>query len=358
MDSPLFKSFSRQTKAAARSEFRLTQFGTLLKELQRKTARHGEAQKYLREIGQKIHQGLPDKARRAAEKLDKYARSREQELVGKALDAMGPLGQIVKAFLRPTGQALTPHIDKELQAAIQLLQAFGHEVIPPPAAQAGVKGKAEQAQKYLETLGFQVNKPKALPGWREFVQQQQITKGKPPRKTVDIDVGAGRLSRIKLDDPVLTGNMIPVESSNVHSIGFMMAAGSPQIGTLLVRFLQPRGESKVAGPLYEYYNVRTELFQRFRRAASKGRFVWDNLRIRGTLSGHRYDYKLAGISYGHVPRKATLTGRGEEFVKRTFLGEHSRTGERKLFESRETILVRPIAFRGKQPNRGKGFKNR
>lgn len=356
-DSPLFRSFSRAVKAAARSDFRLSQLGKALKEADRPAAQ-GKAREHLREIGRKVGSKPNANVGRISGKVDKYARQSQQELIGRALDAMGPLGHLIKAFLRPHGKALTPHVDREIQAATQLLQAFGHEVIPPPPARGGIGPKVEQTQKYLETLGFTVSRPKALPGWQQYVQQQTAPKKTParPRKTVDLDVGQGRLSRIKLDDPLITGAMIKVTSSNVHSIGFQMSAGSPQLGTLLVRFLQGSVGSKTAGPLYEYANVKTEVFQRFRKAASKGRFVWDNLRIRGTLSGHRYDYKLAGIAGGYVPRKATLTGRGEEFVKRTFLGESTRTGERRLFESRPSVLVRPVAFRGSEPNRGKGFR--
>jgi hypothetical protein len=40
-------------------------------------------------------------------------------------------------------------------------------------------------------------------------------------------------------------------------------------------------------------------------APSKGGWVWDHLRIRGTVSGHQKDYELAGIVGGYVPRKAT-----------------------------------------------------
>ena len=369
-DSPLFRSFSRSAKSAARSEFRLSQLGRALSELERKTARKGQAAQYLREIGQKIHQSLPESARQAAAKFDRYSKKKQEQearkLVGHALTAMGPLGDIIKAFLRPRGKALTPHADKEIQAAEWLLRAFGFEVIPPPPQRGGILPKVQQTAKYLETLGFKVVEPapgalKGLPGWSEHLRKQGAvtpaggpTRPLPQRKTVDINIDGTR-RRVRKDDPLLTGEMIPVVSSNVHSIGFRISQ-HPQIGTLLVRFLQDHGQTKVAGPLYEYFNVPTRLFQMFRKAASKGRFVWDKLRIRGTVSGHRFDYKLTGISRGYVPRKATLTPEGEYFQQRSFLGENTRTGERRIFQSRPSMLVRPTVNRGTSPNRGTGFR--
>jgi hypothetical protein len=37
-----------------------------------------------------------------------------------------------------------------------------------------------------------------------------------------------------------------------------------------------------------------------------GSWVWDALRIRGTVSGHQKDYELVGIMGNYVPRKATV----------------------------------------------------
>lgn len=70
------------------------------------------------------------------------------------------------------------------------------------------------------------------------------------------------------------------------------------------------------GPMYAYYDVPVRVFERMRRASSKGKFVWDELRVRGTVYGHRYRYSLVqgqvstqkGVQGVYVPRKATPQG--------------------------------------------------
>jgi hypothetical protein len=135
------------------------------------------------------------------------------------------------------------------------------------------------------------------------------------------------------DDPIYRGEMIPVTSSNVHSIGFRWNDMDPAKGTLIVRFLQ-KGRP---GPEYEYSAVHPLIFDAFRAADSKGQFVWDRLRIRGTISGHRFDYKLTGIADGYVPRQAVGRRRPgdyrEYFIRRTVTGRNARTGEVRAFES-------------------------
>jgi hypothetical protein len=125
-------------------------------------------------------------------------------------------------------------------------------------------------------------------------------------------------------------------SSNVWGFSFVPDS-SRRAGTLYVTFLRsafhklhrPSG-SKVqvhgtkgkthAGKLnqpgaqYAYFSVPTTLYRRFLTANSAGRFVWDELRIRGTIYGHQYRYQLvAGVidteTGGlYVPRKATRKG--------------------------------------------------
>lgn len=361
--NPLFKNATRAIKATVRSEFRSGELGRALTELERKTLRKGQAKKYLQQIASRIRgqSPLPGWADRVSGKLERYAKDKSEEKLSQIIfKSLGPLGDVLQALIRPKGKRLAS-LDRELTAATNLLRAFGHEVIPPPPARGGIAAKTKATQQYLESLGFTVRKP--LPGWNAAARPKPLpgwtTLVRPgARKTVDLDVGLGRLNRIRKDDPLLTGKMIPVVSSNVHSIGFDINPHNAQIGTLKVRFLMAVGQGKVAGALYDYYHVPTAVFQNFRRAASKGKFVWDKLRIRGTVSGHRFDYKLTGISRGYVPRKATYSPQGEYFTKRTFLGENTRTGERRLFHSAPSALVRPGANRGIEPNRGEPNRGR
>jgi hypothetical protein len=117
-----------------------------------------------------------------------------------------------------------------------------------------------------------------------------------------------------------------VVSSNVHAIGY-----DHDTGTLRVQFHayvpgRPAG-SAAAGPLYDYYDVKPALWKSFQSATSKGKWVWDKLRIRGTISGHRYEYRLVfGTMYldrggrpkAYIPRLAT--GQGLRKRKRIVMG--------------------------------------
>ena len=68
------------------------------------------------------------------------------------------------------------------------------------------------------------------------------------------------------------------------------------------------------GARYAYYGTPLTLFQSMKDAYSKGKFVWDKLRVRGTIHGHQYRYALVsaqvlpGAGGAYVPRKATKSG--------------------------------------------------
>ena len=121
----------------------------------------------------------------------------------------------------------------------------------------------------------------------------------------------------KLDDPVLTGQMIPVTSSNVHSIGFKMNYPTPTQSTIYVRYLGNKdGVRSGLGPMYEYFDIHPDQFQSFVKAASKGIWVWDHLRVRGSRVQHQYKYSLKAVVNRYMPRRATVRNGREMFVKR------------------------------------------
>jgi hypothetical protein len=64
------------------------------------------------------------------------------------------------------------------------------------------------------------------------------------------------------------------------------------------------------GPVYDYRGVPERVFRRFASAGSKGKAVWDLLRIRGTIFGHHYDYSLVAASVVDVVRPITTTRSG------------------------------------------------
>lgn len=109
-------------------------------------------------------------------------------------------------------------------------------------------------------------------------------------------------------------------SSNVYSFSFM--GESRTSGSLYVTFkaTASKGQSRpnAAGPTYAYFDVPVSVYTGMRRAASKGEYVWDALRIRGTVYGHQYQYRLVSAELRpnkggtsleqYIPRKATQKG--------------------------------------------------
>lgn len=76
----------------------------------------------------------------------------------------------------------------------------------------------------------------------------------------------------------------------------------------------------VAGATYAYGSRKSPIprsvFLAMKSLPSKGGFVWDRLRIRGTISGHRVPYTLAAVpdegDNTYVPRKAARNSQGQE----------------------------------------------
>lgn len=100
-------------------------------------------------------------------------------------------------------------------------------------------------------------------------------------------------------------------SSNVWAYWLKRPEPDQRNGTLIVQY---RGKNdlgepaNVAGPMYGYRDVSLKLFKQMVDAASKGTFVWDHLRVRGTVFDHQKDYFFINTPGSYVPRKATSKG--------------------------------------------------
>lgn len=245
----------------------------------------------------------------------RYARGsmEEQELLDAFFDTLGPLGDVLKHLLapdrhRPPGGL----VGRQIQAAIDFLESYGYDVIPP--ADWRTEGRWPIAEEELPT----------------GVERE------PGRRTVDVPMAGGPPRRLPPDHPLLSGDFQHAPgSSNVHSYAYDYDSA-----TLYVRFLgRSEGGSRTGpGPLYSYTNVEPERFLELERAPSKGRWVWDHLRVRGTISGHQYDYQLLAVVGGYVPRKATLTPQGEAYMPRTLRVP----GGQWLRSRRPEQVVRPL----------------
>ena len=266
----------------------------------------------------------------------KYARAKKQTLgevaneqIREMLKAAGPIGDVILARVGG-GQRRTSkgrgRVQRELDVMTKALRAFGFETLHKPSDDnPPTPREIEAAKAVLEAAGYTVVPPSGKTKQPTVIVRDRSRAGRVAERqigetTLQAVGGRMRIKRggeqmtVDKDDPIIKGEMIPVESSNVHSIGYDLAEGN-----LIVRFLGhgPKGERVGLGPQYIYYEVPMAEFQSMRRAASKGKWVWDHLRIRGTVVGHQYDYSLDEGEAGYIPRKATLTTRGEEYMPRT-----------------------------------------
>lgn len=84
----------------------------------------------------------------------------------------------------------------------------------------------------------------------------------------------GGLSSDQLDDFLHFGEWLPVQSSNVAAAQY-----DGETEQMTVEFDD--------GSFYQYQQVSRQEARAFAQAGSKGIWVWDHLRIRGTRDGHK-----------------------------------------------------------------------
>lgn len=301
----------------------------------------------------------------------RYGRGPERNLVNQFLRSLGPAGKILSAIASAVGNTRSRPTtgDKDVDAARELLEAFGYTVshpnLPPSS---NVKQSVDAAKEFLEANGYEVREVGGKTETSPKPKDSPASPAAPPSETGGTGVGAGESAggdggmvdvpvgpgsrRFPKDHPIVTKEMVNApDSSNVYS--FMYDIDKR---VLYIRFDAPKTKlkpDKRPGPLYTYGNFPPQMFLRMISAGSKGGFVWDNIRIRGTVSGHRYNYQLAAVREGYVPRKATMTADGEWFIKRT-VNTINRKGVRKRLVSKPSAPV-PRRFTNYpgQPNRGR-----
>lgn len=352
--NPLFTRASRRIRDSAKQAFRRSDFGRVLREFEEAHKKPAAGPRDLGKLIRAYERGgsrrlLDELARsdagRLARDLERYAKRGPlgKKVVGEVLKGLGPAGKFLEALSgigdKPSSRART------LEAAIQLLQSFGYEVLGPP----GRKQDPEQlerslsaARAFLERHGESAPAPK--PATPTVEQPAPPAQGNSSR--IDVVLANGAVRRFPKDHPIVTGKFVNCHSSNVHSYAYNYLDW-----TLYVRFLGGEGEHRHGpGPLYQYSHVPPELFLTLLNAGSKGDWVWDNLRIRGTVSGHQHDYRLVGIVGSYVPRKATYTPAGEWFIPRTVRTDKGHG----LTSARPSAPARGVPNRGRPrpPNRG------
>lgn len=341
MSSPLFRNAQRALEDAARRDATVRDLSRVLSTVR------GSTRQIMRGAQQLMGQI------EGASPVDRYGKISEfvrTQIINEVIRQLGPIGGLVATLLRPQGRSLTTDINQEIDAAAQIIQQLQGPPERPewmqpktaPSSGGGGKGRGPV------TVG------------RSPSPEPEHFREATPEGYVEKQV-MGRRYRLSVDDPIITGEMIDVVSSNVHSIGYEWNQESPTKGTLRVRFLEKSGRksrTRAAGPLYDYFGVHPEVFMAFQAAASKGKFVWDRLRVRGTVSGSRFQYELEDTgSTSYIPRKATRLGPNEYYLKREHRGNQSQLED----EFVQRIGINRHGPQGFVPNRGtpnRGTPNR
>lgn len=386
--SPLFAAASREIQRNARKEFARSEFGRLLTHVQRQaklrrgsTIGHEVLQRYGRDLDPRraVRSLLQLPFGTVAGEIQRYSRGGlTKGLMDLLLGQMGPVGTILKSIVdRPA--ELKGGINQQLQAAANLLKAFGFEVTSPAGATvAGVGRGVEGVIDVLENLGYTVLPPGEEPkiGKRRRGEERaagagkgseeqestpfpfgisQKTKAGGDRRVVKVPMSSGVNRQFQANHPIVTGDMVRADSHHVYEYGYDIESAF-----LYVRFCadtQGVSDQKIPGSLYQYAEVTPEMFLAFHEARGSNEWIWDRLRIRGTVSGHQKPYRLVGIMGGYVPRQATLRADGEWFIKRQI-----KTTSGKWLESQKPeMLVRPLQgepWTGRPQTPSRGAPNR
>jgi hypothetical protein len=262
--------------------------------------------------------------------------------------AMGPWGGFVDSLFRSGGKQIEADIAKELEEAIKsaqdLLEARkGSGKLPESITKAVEQKVEERAEPTTE---------------RSYVEERRERRGyKSPEK--ETEKPERREAEPEPEPPegvekTQSGELVEwvkcTTSSNVESFAYEWnPQNEREPGNLLVRFLGGDSKNRSGpGPLYRYEGVPRSVFVAMKLAHSRGKFVWDALRIRGTISGHQFPVELIGTGpSGYIPRRAVVGFRGRAsrggFAKRKFAGRTSSLPERELRGGR---ALTP-GFRGK-----------
>jgi hypothetical protein len=234
----------------------------------------------------------------AAKQVERYGRSSspdQQRMARAFLRSLGPVGELISLLSGLSGKRANSATNSADVATI-LLQAMGQEITPARRSRRRAQPTLA-ASDLLNAMADITGEPPPDLGLEEppATDDRGGTRRPPMRRGGGGEGGGGGPN-----DPTFTGEMQPgPEDSNVYSYGY-----NSDTANLYVRFRNEKTEGP--GSLYRYSGVTIPEFRSLMSAASKGGWVWDHLRIRGTVTGHKKDYALVGIVGGYVPRKATV----------------------------------------------------
>jgi hypothetical protein len=261
-----------------------------------------------------------------------------RQMLDKALASPNPVARALRRVNKTAGGDFAKDIKRDMDAVKRLIAALDNPATGTPPPQRRIAQPTEHRR----------DSGAPMPA-NAYLQ---------PDGSVRIKTGTFN-RQYKLTDPTVTGKMIPVQSSNVHSIGFAFNYKHPLRSTLYVRFLgtDSAGKRSGSGPLYEYFDIHPDKFQQMRKASSKGGWVWDELRVRGSAVQHQVRYSLKAIVDNYLPRQATVRNGREMFVKRT-RQPRAKTGEQAPPPITSPLPNQDLGPVRGRPNRGRPKRGR
>lgn len=284
-----------------------------------------------------------------------YSKRGNTQNLSRFLADMGPAGELVRAIIN--ADTHSGELRQQLKIAASLLRAFGGTAsLPWDTNGNDFNWTIESARRFLEEAGYHVtpNDPVfpvnpltsaddmpymgTLPYIPDYgtpytvggtgAGQTATEWGGSDTDTTDTGKSAGKT-------PVDTGEWVKVTDQNIHSFAY-----DRESHDLYIRYnyyderhsyVNP-SNSTAPGALYRYSNVPIELARSFYAAKDRsGQWLWDNIRVRGTWSGHHYQYDLVSTKGGYVPRKSVPIGGFEAWVPRVSVMESSRRYRTKGF---------------------------
>jgi hypothetical protein len=340
--SKLTQLAARRAQREARRAFSRTPIGEFVDFAQRvKSGRYSRRQH--QRILSRVRQLGSSRLAREVERFGGPHKYAAKKLTEAGLDyiwqSLGPLGGLLKFIWGQSKKSES--LDVQLDAAKNLLEQFGYQVIPPQTQVPKDRDFAAVAESVAEEG---ILRPPRQP--EPAVQPRRP--GRPGQPGPARQPPPGGLGGEAIDvrgevlPPPLPGQRRTVaerlirspQSSNVYAYGY-----DQQTATMYVQFLAPTmntgsvkksrrgpgfakgrlgstisGKSNVGGPMYAYFNVPPRVFDAMDRASSKGGAVWDFLRVRGSVWQHQFSYRLVTSSIGvgpnvdYVPRKAHKGG--------------------------------------------------
>ena len=254
-------------------------------------------------------------------RVDKYALEEGmQRSLERLWQQLGPLGNILRTL--STGRAMD--WETAYAVAADLVRAFGGEVLTRRKTDDAYQRGLEAAIEVITDAGFEVQpsaEPEAPPPPPAVSPLQPKT---APGKTEEDE-------RAEWSDWTVVGD----KSSNVWSFRYHFPSSTLEVTykAPIVQGLRMRrgssatepgargakivGKRDAPGAAYWYSDVPVRVYRLLLSASSPGGAVWDHLRVRGTLYGHQYKYRLAsgslvttqgGAMGVYVPRRATRRG--------------------------------------------------